>query len=122
MNALYTAEALSSGADRNGHVRTASGTGELNLAIAKAKGGSGIGANPEELIAAGIAACFHSAWQMVEGNQKVTMPDTSVGSRVKLLPNGEGAFVSAVELEVALPWLTTTAHHNEPGKISAATF
>lgn len=103
MNPLYTAEALSTGAGRNGHVRTTSGTVELNLAIPKEMGGSGNGANPEELFAAGYAACFHSALQLVARSQKVTIADTSVGSRVNLLPNGDGGFVLAVALEVAIP-------------------
>ncbi|MET4001586.1 MULTISPECIES: organic hydroperoxide resistance protein [Arthrobacter] len=103
MNPLYTAEALSTGAGRNGRVRTTSGTVELDLALPKEMGGSGKGANPEELFAAGYAACFHSALQMVARTQKVAISDTSVGSRVKLLPNGEGGFVLAVELEVVIP-------------------
>lgn len=103
MNPLYTAEALSTGAGRNGHVKTTSGTVELDLAIPKEMGGSGNGANPEELFAAGYAACFHSALQLVARNRKVTISDTSVGSRVSLLPNGEGGFVLAVALEVAIP-------------------
>ncbi|ALE92386.1 organic hydroperoxide resistance protein [Arthrobacter alpinus] len=103
MTPLYTAEALSTGAGRNGRVATTSGTVNLELAIPKEMGGSGNGANPEELFAAGYAACFHSALQMVARNQKVAISDTSVGSRVHLLPNGSGGFVLAVTLEVVIP-------------------
>lgn len=105
MDSLYTAEALSTGAGRNGHVTTTSGTVDLDLAIPKAMGGSGNGANPEELFAAGYAACFHSALQSVARTQKVAISDTSVGSRVHVLPNGEGGFNLAVELEVIIPGL-----------------
>ncbi|WP_154605571.1 organic hydroperoxide resistance protein [Arthrobacter sp. AQ5-05] len=105
MTPLYTAEALSTGAGRNGRVATTSGTVNLELAIPKEMGGSGNGANPEELFAAGYAACFHSALQMVARNQKVAISDTSVGSRVHLLPNGSGGFVLAVTLEVVIPGL-----------------
>ena len=103
MDPLYTAEALSTGAGRNGHVRTTSGTVNLDLAIPKETGGSGNGANPEELFAAGYAACFHSALQMVARSQKATLTDTSVGSLVHVLPNGDGGFVLAVTLEVVIP-------------------
>lgn len=103
MTPLYTAEALSTGAGRNGRVATASGTVNLELAIPKEMGGSGHGANPEELFAAGYAACFHSALQMVARNQKATISNTSVGSRVHVLPNGAGGFVLAVTLEVVIP-------------------
>jgi len=105
MDAIYTAEALSTGAGRNGHVTTTSGTVDLDLAIPKAMGGSGNGANPEELFAAGYAACFHSAVQSVARAQKIAISDTSVGSRVHVLPNEEGGFVLAVDLEVVIPEL-----------------
>lgn len=103
MDPLYTAEALSTGAGRNGHVRTTSGTVNLGLAIPKEMGGSGNGANPEELFAAGYAACFHSALQMVARTQKVALSDSSVGARVHVLPNEQGGFVLAVHLEVVIP-------------------
>ncbi|MDJ0315323.1 organic hydroperoxide resistance protein [Arthrobacter sp. H35-D1] len=103
MDPLYTAEALSTGAGRNGHVRTTSGTVNLDLAIPKEMGGSGNGANPEELFAAGYAACFHSALQMVARTQKVALSDTSVGARVHVLPNEQGGFILAVTLEVVIP-------------------
>ena len=103
MKPLYTAEALSTGAGRDGHVRTTTGTVDLDLAIQKELGGSGAGANPEELFAAGYAACFHSALHMVARTRKIDISDTSVGSRVHILPNDQGGFVLSVELEVVLP-------------------
>lgn len=103
MEPLYTAEALATGAGRDGHVTTTSGTLDLDLAIPKAMGGSGNGANPEELFGAGYAACFHSALQMVARTQKIKISDTSVGSQVHVLPHGEGGFTLAVNLEVVIP-------------------
>jgi osmotically inducible protein OsmC len=105
MDPIYTAEALSTGAGRNGHVTTTSGRVDLDLAIPKEMGGSGNGANPEELFAAGYAACFHSALQLVARTQKIAISDTSVGSQVHLLPDGKGSFVLAVNLEVVIPEL-----------------
>lgn len=103
MEPLYTAEALSTGGGRDGHVTTTSGHIDLDLAIAKELGGAGNAPNPEELFAAGYAACFHSALQNVARTQKVTIRDSSVGSRVHLLPSGDGGFKLSVELEVVLP-------------------
>jgi Ohr subfamily peroxiredoxin len=103
MEPLYTAEALSTGGGRNGHVTTTTGHVDLDMAVPKEMGGSGQGANPEELFAAGYAACFHSALQSVARTQKVKIVDTSVGSRVHLVPNGEGGFILAVDLEVVIP-------------------
>ncbi|MFJ4224741.1 organic hydroperoxide resistance protein [Microbacterium sp. NPDC089695] len=105
MDALYTAEALATGAGRDGRAVTADGGLAFDLAIPKAMGGSGDGANPEQLFAAGYAACFHSALQAVARTQKVAIADTSVGSRVHIGSNGQGGFGLAVELEVVIPGL-----------------
>ena len=119
MNALYTAEALSIGAGRDGRVATSDGSFALDLAIPKEMGGSGQGTNPEQLFAAGFAACFHSALQAVARSQKLKLVDSSVGGRVQIGPNGEGGYQLAVLLEVVLPGiekaqaeaLAEAAHH-----------
>ena len=103
MDALYTAEALATGAGRNGRVATSDTRLDLDLAIPKEMGGSGDGANPEQLFAAGYAACFHSALQTVARSQKVKITDSSVGARVQIGSNGEGGFGLAVQLEVVIP-------------------
>jgi osmotically inducible protein OsmC len=103
MDTLYTAEALSTGAGRNGRVATSDGSFALDLAIPKEMGGSGAGTNPEQLFAAGFAACFHSALQAVARIQKVKLEDSAVGGRVKIGPNGEGGYHLSVLLEVVLP-------------------
>jgi len=105
MEALYTAEALATGAGRDGRVATSDRRVEFDLAIPKEMGGSGDGANPEQLFAAGYAACFHSALQSVARTQKVRLSDTSVGARVQIGSNGQGGFGLAVELEVVIPEL-----------------
>jgi|SRR5690606_11967906 len=105
MDVLYTAEALSTGSGRDGHVRTTDGRVDLDLAVPKEMGGSGEGANPEQLFAAGYAACFHSALQAVARAQKVSVTDSSVGGRVGIGPNGQGGFQLEVLLEVSLPGL-----------------
>jgi lipoyl-dependent peroxiredoxin len=73
------------------------------MAIPKEMGGSGNGANPEELFAAGYAACFHSALLGVARAQKVAIHDSTVGGRVSIGPNGQGGFQLAVQLEVVIP-------------------
>jgi osmotically inducible protein OsmC len=105
MEALYTAEALATGAGRNGHVTTREGRLDLDMAVPKEMGGSGDGANPEQLFAAGYAACFHSALQGVARSQKVSIADSSVGARVQIGPNGQGGYGLAVQLEVVIPGL-----------------
>lgn len=102
MEAIYTTEALATGAGRDGSVRTADGSFEANLAIPTEMGGSGKGNNPEQLFAAGYAACFHSALQMVARSQKENIEGSSVGAKVSIGKEGEG-FGLAVELEVIIP-------------------
>ena len=103
MAIIYTAEALSTGAGRNGHVRTSEGLLDLDLAAPKEMGGSGLGANPELLFAAGYAACFHSALQGVARAEKIALGDSSVGSRVGIGRNDDGSFGLTVHLEVVIP-------------------
>ena len=105
MDALYSAEALAQGAGRDGSVALKDGSLQFDLAVPREMGGSGNGANPEQLFAAGYAACFHSALQMVARQQKVSLGDSAVGARVQIGSNGEGGFGLAVQLEVVVPEL-----------------
>ena len=102
MNVLYTAEATSIGG-RDGGVRTADGTVDLQLAVQKELGGpGGPKSNPEDLFAAGYAACFHSALKLAAGKMHVPARDSKVTARVGIGPEGE-SFALEVEMEVALP-------------------
>ena len=105
MKILYTAEALATGAGRDGHVRSTDGFVDLELAIPKDMGGSGGGANPEVLFAAGYAACFHSALQAVARSAKADLGDSTVGALVSIGPNDAGGFQLEVTLEVVIPEL-----------------
>jgi Ohr subfamily peroxiredoxin len=105
MTILYTAEALSTGGGRDGRVSTTSGRVDLDMTPPKELGGAGTGSNPEELFAAGYAACFHSALQAAARAKKVAIANTSVGSQVHIGPNDEGGFVLSVDLEVVIPEL-----------------
>ena len=99
---VYTTEAIATGAGRNGHVQSPDGRVSEDLAVPVEMGGSGKGTNPEQLFAAGYAACFHSALQVVARSEKAELGDSSVGARVSIGKEGEG-FKLAVELEVIIP-------------------
>ncbi|QIG44648.1 organic hydroperoxide resistance protein [Nocardioides anomalus] len=105
METLYTADALATGAGRNGHVRSGDGILDLDLAVPQEMGGAGGAANPEMLFAAGYSACFHSALQGVARRQKVDISDSTVGAEVSIGPNDAGGFELAVRLEVVTPGL-----------------
>ncbi|WAC54987.1 organic hydroperoxide resistance protein [Gordonia sp. SL306] len=103
MKAIYTAEALATGDGRNGHARTSDGKVDVDLDMPTELGGSGVGTNPEQLFAAGYAACFHSALRLVAGQAGADVTDSAVGARVSLGSTESGGFGLAVELEVSLP-------------------
>ncbi len=103
MQTLYTAEALSTGAGRQGHVRTTDGRIDVDLAPPKEMGGSGEGSNPEQLFASGYAACFHSALLTLARKDKLDLGDSSVGALVGIGPDDEGGYQLEVTLEVVVP-------------------
>ena len=103
MKVLYTAEALATGDGRNGRTQTPDGRVDLDLAVPREMGGSGDGVNPEQLFAAGYAACFHSALQTVARAAKVDLGSSSVGALVGIGPNDSGGFALRVTLEVVIP-------------------
>lgn len=102
---MYTAEAKAI-AGRAGRVWAEDGHLDLVLAPPKAMGGSGEGTNPEQLFAAGYAACFHSAMNYVAQQQKLDTAGSSVEGHVSIGQNDAGpGFKLAVEHVVTLPAL-----------------
>ncbi|MFW0773767.1 organic hydroperoxide resistance protein [Paenarthrobacter nitroguajacolicus] len=106
MKTLYTAEALASGEGRDGNARTNDGKLDVALASPVELGGNGEGTNPEQLFAAGYAACFHSALRLVGRKERVDLSDSAVAAKIHFgaLADSEG-YGLAAELEIALPAL-----------------
>jgi len=103
MKVLYEAKATATGG-RSGHVVSSNGTLNLQLAIPKELGGGGEALpNPEQLFAAGYAACFDSALAFVSGQQKVKLSGTRVDATVGIGPREDGGFGLEVRLEVTIP-------------------
>jgi osmotically inducible protein OsmC len=100
---LYTAVATATGG-RDGRAKSDDGVLDLALVPPKALGGGGSGTNPEQLFAAGYAACFGSAIAAVARIQKITTGPISVTTKVTLGSIGQG-YGLAVELEASLPQL-----------------
>ncbi|TNY34616.1 organic hydroperoxide resistance protein [Thermomonospora catenispora] len=101
MSALYTAIATASGRDG----RAVSSDGRLDVALARPVelGGDGAGTNPEQLFAAGYAACFSSAMQLTASRMNLDVTDASVTAEVGLRPDGKGGFGLTVTLRAELP-------------------
>jgi osmotically inducible protein OsmC len=105
MNVLYTATAHATGDGRNGHARSDDGFIDLDLRIPTEMGGEGGATNPEELFAAGYAACFHSALKLVAGRQKLDVTGTEVSASIGIGPNDSDGFGLTAALVVYAPAL-----------------
>ena len=73
MEAIYTVMATATGDGRNGHISSEDGILYVDVEIPKEMGGTGGATNPEQLFAAGYAACFHSALKFVGGSEQVDL-------------------------------------------------
>jgi lipoyl-dependent peroxiredoxin len=102
-NPVYTARARVTGGRGNGRGRTPGGELDVQLRLPPELGGDGDGANPEQLFAAGWAACFTSAMQFVAGKKKIDVSGASVTAEIGLGPNGSGGFKLDATLRVNLP-------------------
>ena len=100
---LYTAHAHTVGG-RDGASRTDDGRLDIKLTP---PGQPGNGTNPEQLFAAGYAACFMGAMKAVSGKLNVTVPaDAAIDSKVDLGPTRHGYGI-AVRMKISLPGLDT---------------
>ncbi len=103
MDIVYTAIAHASGGGRDGHVRSEDDVLDLDTRPPRELGGSGEGTNPEQLFAAGFAACFLSALHAVGRREKLDTRDAGVSASVGIGDNGSGGYGLAVELDVYVP-------------------
>jgi osmotically inducible protein OsmC len=100
MKVLYTAEATAVGG-RQGRVRSSDGALNLELVTPKELGGpGGVATNPEQLFAAGYAACYENAVRHAARHRKIRLGDTSVTAKVGIGPNDAGGFELTVELHL----------------------
>ena len=101
--AVYTAIATSTGEARaGGRSVTSDGLLDVTLAIPKEMGGPGGATNPEQLFAAGYAACFHSALKGVAAQQKIAINDSAVVAEIGIGPNDDGGYGLSGALHVEL--------------------
>lgn len=102
-NILYTATATATGG-REGQAASSDGALSVALSTPRELGGAGgAGTNPEQLFAAGYAACFLSAMKFVAGKQQVALPaTTTVTGTVGIGPMPTG-FALQAHLSIAAP-------------------
>ncbi|NIG54108.1 organic hydroperoxide resistance protein [Chitinophaga sp. Cy-1792] len=103
-NTIYQTKATVTGG-RNGHVKSEDGVLNIDLRIPKEMGGpGGAYSNPEQLFAAGYAACFDSALNFVAAQQKIRLNGSAVTATVGLQKQDPG-FKLEVHLDVTIPEL-----------------
>lgn len=107
---LYTTSAIATGG-RDGRATTADNKLDVKLTTVRELGGAGgDGTNPEQLFAAGYAACFLNAMKFMAIQNKSSMPaDTSLEAIVGIGPNSTGGFGLDVELRITAPSMTREA-------------
>jgi lipoyl-dependent peroxiredoxin len=108
MKILYTAVATATDEGRNGRARTDDGVLDLEMSMPESMGGpGGEGTNPEQLFAAGYAACFANAMRSsaLRDGDATVVDGATVTARVDIGALGKGRFGLAVRLDVAVPAL-----------------
>jgi osmotically inducible protein OsmC len=106
VEAIYTATATASGDGRNGRTESDDGLLAVDVRIPTEMGGPGGATNPEQLFAAGYAACFHSALKSVARGEKADLDGSEVSASVSIGTLDNGGFGLAVELYVYAPGLS----------------
>jgi len=100
---LYEATMTATGG-RAGRAEAADGSLVLTLAVPKGLGGpGGDGTNPEQLFAAGYAACFLGAVKLVGRQRNVSLPDDAAVTATVGIGPVEPGYALTVQLGVSLP-------------------
>jgi Ohr subfamily peroxiredoxin len=98
---VYTARATATGG-RQGRSTTEDGILDVELTAPKEMGGPGTGTNPEQLFAAGYAACFQGAMGLAAKKAGVDTSASKVTAEIGIGPEGQ-SYAITVDLKVAIP-------------------
>jgi Ohr subfamily peroxiredoxin len=106
---LYTATVHVTGGDSrhgraSGLARSDDGVLDVQLRMPEQLGGPGGGTNPEQLFAAGYAACFHGALSLLAERENIAIPDAEVIASVTFGRDPvDGLFVLTADIRIRLP-------------------
>ncbi|EYT81802.1 organic hydroperoxide resistance protein [Streptomyces sp. Tu 6176] len=99
----YTARVAVTGEGRNGGTaRSEDGLLEHTLAIPKELGGAGGATNPEQLLAAGWAACFLGALRRAAATRHIRLTSTAITAEITLTHGDDGEFSLSATLSPVL--------------------
>lgn len=107
--ALYTGRVRVIGGEAahgraSGVARSDDGALEVHLRLPEPLGGPGGGTNPEQLLAASYAACFHGALTLLATRAGVTLDDATVDVAVTFARDPvDGRFLLSADVRVSLP-------------------
>ena len=102
MDAVYTAVVTANG--RDGRATSSDEHLDVRLAFPPALGGDGQGTNPEQLFAAGYAACFTTTLGVVGRAARVPTGEVLVTAEIGLAKDAsDGGFALTALLRVKLP-------------------
>jgi osmotically inducible protein OsmC len=110
-SALYTGRVRVIGGEAahgraSGVVRSDDGALQVDLRMPAELGGSGGGSNPEQLLAAGYAACFHGALMLLARRSGIELAGVEVDVAVTLARDPvDGLFLLSSDIHVVLPGL-----------------
>lgn len=108
---LYTGRVRVTGGEAahgraSGVARSDDGALDVHLRLPVELDGPGGGTNPEQLLAASYAACFHGALTLLAGRSGVVLVDASVEAAVTFARDPmDGRFLLSAEIRVNLPGL-----------------
>ncbi|RQR35510.1 Ohr family peroxiredoxin [Burkholderia sp. Bp9143] len=106
---LYTTSVTVTGGETghgraSGVVRSDDGNLAVDLRLPTEFGGPGNGTNPEQLFAAGFAACFHGALNLLEKRADLELTDTVVEVQVSFGRDPmDGGYALLVDVRVRMP-------------------
>jgi osmotically inducible protein OsmC len=93
----------------SGVVKSDDGALDVNLRLPTELGGAGGGSNPEQLLAAGYAACFHGALTLLAHRAGVTLTNLTVDAAVTFARDPmDGLFLLSADIRISLPGLDRT--------------
>ncbi len=106
---LYTGRVRVTGGEAahgraSGLARSDDGALDVELRLPAELGGEGGGTNPEHLLAASYAACFHGALMLLAARSGVTLDEATVDAAVTFARDPvDGRFLLSADVRVALP-------------------
>ncbi|MBY4693370.1 Ohr family peroxiredoxin [Burkholderia latens] len=106
---LYTTTVTVTGGETghgraSGVARSDDGNLSVDLRLPTEFGGPGNGTNPEQLFAAGFAACFHGALNLLEKRADMAIADTVVEVQVSFGRDPmDGGYALLVDVRVRMP-------------------